>query len=45
MTEYKSHRIIDGKQKLVVVDENGKIINRKPNKEELKKQILNDEII
>lgn len=33
---YKSCRIIDGKSKLVIVDDNKKIINRNPNKEELK---------
>lgn len=37
MTEfYKSYRIIDGKPKWVIVDENGDIVNRSPNKEELK---------
>lgn len=36
MTEYKSRRIIDGKHKLVIVDENGKIINREPSEESLK---------
>ncbi len=32
---YKSLRIIDGKPRLVIVDENGNIINRYPNKKEL----------
>lgn len=36
---YKSYRIIDGKAKWVIVDDNGKIINRNPNKEELVKEI------
>lgn len=34
--KYKSCRIIDGKSKLVIVDDNRNIINRNPNKEELK---------
>lgn len=33
---YKSNRIIDGKPKWVIVDENGEIVNRNPAKEELK---------
>lgn len=33
--EYKSIRIIDGKPRLVIVDEDGKIINRNPSKDEL----------
>lgn len=33
---YKSVRIIDGKPKYVIVDENGKVINKYPNNEELK---------
>lgn len=33
---YKSDRIIDGKRRKVIVDENGKIINTNPSKEELK---------
>ena len=38
MTEcYKTKRIIDGKPPIwVIVDENGKIINRNPSKDELK---------
>jgi hypothetical protein len=36
MTYYKSKRIIDGKLQLVIVDETGKIVNRNPNKVELK---------
>lgn len=36
MTKYKSCRIINGKPKNVVIDENGKIINKNPNKEELR---------
>lgn len=35
MTEYKSYRIVDGKPKWVVVDENGNITNRSPSKDEL----------
>ncbi len=35
MTNYRSWRIIDGKSRLVVVDENGKVINYSPTKEEL----------
>lgn len=34
--KYKSKRIIDGKPKWVIVDENEKIVSRNPNKEELK---------
>ena len=33
---YKDSRIIDTKPKWVIVDEDGKIINRNPTKEELK---------
>lgn len=33
---YKSYRIIDGKSKLVIVNENGDVINKNPVKEELK---------
>lgn len=33
---YKSYRLIDGKGKWVIVDENGNIINKSPGKEELK---------
>lgn len=36
MIYYTSKRFIDGKVRLVIVDENGKIVNRKPKKEELK---------
>jgi hypothetical protein len=36
MTCYKSRRIVDGKPRLVVVNENGKIIEYTPTKEELK---------
>ncbi len=36
MTEYKSYRIIDGKAIWVIVDENERIINKEPKKEELK---------
>jgi hypothetical protein len=36
MTEYTSKRIIDGKVRIVIVDENDNISNRKPSKEELK---------
>lgn len=35
VSKYISHRIIDGKMRLVIVDENGGVINKKPNKEEL----------
>lgn len=31
--KYKSYRIVDGKPRWVIVDENGKIINRNPNNE------------
>lgn len=34
--EYKSYRIIDGRPRWVIIDENGKIVNRCPTKEELK---------
>lgn len=36
MTEYKSYRIVDGKPRWVIVDEDGKIVNINPSKEELK---------
>ncbi len=36
MTNYKSTRIIDGKPRKVIVDENRKIINKNPKKDELK---------
>jgi hypothetical protein len=35
VTHYKSWRIIDGRPSQTIVDENGSIINRHPNKEEL----------
>lgn len=44
MKEYKSYRVIDGKTKWVVVDENGKIVNINPNKDklrEIEKEIRN----
>jgi len=31
-----SYRIIDGKARPVIVDENGKVINKNPSKQELK---------
>lgn len=34
--KYTSDRIIDGRRRKVIVDENGKIVNRNPNKGELK---------
>jgi len=34
--KYKSYRIIDGKPRWVIVDETGNIVNRNPNKDELK---------
>lgn len=34
--EYTSNRYIDGKVRRVIVDESGKIVNRNPNKDELK---------
>jgi hypothetical protein len=34
---YTSIRIVDGKPRKVIVDENGKVINRNPSKDELKK--------
>lgn len=34
--ENKSYRIIDGKPRCVIVDETGNIVNRNPNKDELK---------
>ncbi len=36
MEKYKSFRLIDGKPTEVIVDDNGKIVNRSPNNEELK---------
>lgn len=33
---YRSYRYIDGKSRWVIVDENGKIVNKNPSKEELK---------
>lgn len=36
MTEYKSVRLIDGKPRKVIVDENGNIMNRNPSKDKLK---------
>lgn len=33
---YKSYRIIDGKPRWIIVDENGNIVNKNPTKEELK---------
>lgn len=36
MIEYSSYRIIGKKPRLVIVDENGNIINKNPSKEELK---------
>lgn len=36
MEKYKSFRLIDGKPTEVIVDYNGKIVNRSPNNEELK---------
>lgn len=33
---YKTHAIIDGKPRLIIVDDNGKTINKNPCKEELK---------
>ncbi len=47
MTEnkYTSTRIIDGKPRIVIVDETGKIVNRSPSKDELKgleKEIVKD---
>lgn len=35
-TNYKSYRIINGKGKWIIIDENEKIVNRDPTKEELK---------
>lgn len=34
MTKYKQYTIIDGKAKWVIVDENGNVVNKYPNKEE-----------
>ncbi len=36
MIYYMSIRLLDGKPRKVIVDETGKIVNRSPNKEELK---------
>ncbi len=36
MTKYKSTRIIDRKSRQVIVDETGKIVNKNPNREDLK---------
>ena len=36
MTYYKSWRLIDGKPRLVIVDETGNIVNRNPTEDELK---------
>lgn len=36
MIEYTSKRYIDGKVRQIIIDENGKIINRNPSREELK---------
>lgn len=36
MTEYISKRYVDKKIRQVIVDENGKIINKRPSKDELK---------
>jgi len=36
MTKYKSYRFVDGKLRKVIVDENGNIVNKIPNKDELK---------
>lgn len=36
MMQYKSYRIVDGKPRWVIVDENGKIIHKEPSKEDLK---------
>jgi CRISPR/Cas system CSM-associated protein Csm4 (group 5 of RAMP superfamily) len=35
--EYKTHGIIDGKVRQIIVDENGSITNKKPSKEDLNK--------
>ena len=54
MTNYKSWRLIDGKPRWIVVGEFGNIVNRNPNKEELKdlnieptknKKYTNDELL
>lgn len=34
--KYKSYRIINGKPRWVIVDENGNIVNRNPTEDELK---------
>jgi hypothetical protein len=36
MTSYKTYRIVDGKPRLVIVDENGQIINKNTSKDKLK---------
>jgi hypothetical protein len=36
MKYYKSYRIVDGKPRWIIIDENGKIVNRNPSKDELK---------
>lgn len=36
MTKYKSCRIINGKPRWIIVDDNGDIINAHPSREELK---------
>lgn len=36
MTKYKSYRIINGKPKWIISDKNGSIVNKEPNKEDLK---------
>lgn len=35
--KYRSYRFVDGKARWVITEENGKIINRDPNKDELRK--------
>lgn len=40
MTNYKSYRFVDRKARWVIVDEDGKIINKDPNREQLKIQEL-----
>lgn len=40
MDLFRSYRIVDGKPRWVIVNENGKIINKNPNKEELKVLII-----
>lgn len=36
MTYYKSNRFVDGKVRQIIVDKNGKIVNKNPSKDELK---------